>query len=888
MSSPTTHAAGSTVPAPRPGPAADPAPGANGAGGPGARTPAQPPAQPPVPARRRSRRRTVLGTVGLLALLVLAAVMLHRTFGRLSAAEFGAALSGLGPGALLPALALSALSLLLMTGYDALALRHVGRSLPYRRYGLAAFTATALGNGLGASALVGAAVRARLYSRWGVPAGDVARVVGVNLITLVLGAAVLAGGGALVAPHAVAAAVGVPVPAVLTVAGVLAGLVVAHLAFALAGPREVRLGRLVLHRPTLPVAGGQVVLSTLEWLAMASVLYVLLPAEGRPAFWPFAVAFATATVAGLLSSAPGGVGVFESSLLLLTGPIGSPAQVAAALVVYRVCYFLLPVLPAAVLLAVHEARQGRWLHLLRPRRVLPARRRAVLPSAVGLVVAVAGLAPLAADDLPGALPLELSRATTGLGGLAAVLLAVGLHRRLRSAWACTLVLAVAVAAAALVHTDAPGALAAAALAVVLVRTRAAFHRGALLPPLLPAALRPGTLVAPLVALALVAGAVLWHEALLGSGAPDGRWGRLLLVAGAAGMLLGGRWLARTLTAGPHRGTRAGTCPVELARVDDLVARFGRCLSHLAFTGDKRFHFSPTGAAFLMYQVRGRSWVVMGDPVGQDEQVRGLVADFVALVDRHGGRPVFYNVTPEHAQLYRACGLSLAKLGEEAVIDLPDFTLAGKARVGLRNCRNKSQRLGMSVQFLDPADVGPLLPQLREVSQAWLTQRNGREKRFSLGAFDEDYVRRFPLAVVRQDGRITAFATLWRSADGRDVQVDLMRRLPEGPRTVMTYLFVECILWAKEQGCATFNLGMAPLAGLQGEQGPESVWDALGHLVWTHGERFYNFQGLRTFKQGFNPRWQPCYVASPGGPALTGAMVDVVTLVGGGVRGVLRG
>ncbi|MEZ0493745.1 bifunctional lysylphosphatidylglycerol flippase/synthetase MprF [Kineococcus sp. TBRC 1896] len=867
MSSPTTHAAPATVPAPRPAP---PAPGDG-----------------PAPARARRRHRRLLGAVAVPALLALAAVLLHRTFGRLSAAEFGAALGDLGPGALLPALALTALSLLLMTGYDALALRHVGRSLPYRRYGLAAFTATALGNGLGASALVGAAVRVRLYTRWGVPAADVARVVGVNLVTLVLGAAVLAGGGALVAPHAVAAAVGAPVPAVLTVAGVLAGLVVAHLAFALAGPREVRLGRLVLHRPRLPVAAGQVVLSTLEWLAMASVLHVLLPAEARPAFWPFAVAFATATVAGLLSSAPGGVGVFESCLLLLTGPMGSPAQVAAALVVYRVCYFLLPVLPAAVLLAVHEARRGRWLHLLRPRRGERTRPRPLAPPLLALAVAAVGVGTLAAGDLPAGLPQDLSRATTALGGLAAVLLGVGLHRRLRSAWAAALVLSAAAAASALAHADAGCALAAAALTVLLTRTRAAFHRGRLLPTG-----RRGTLWAPLAATALVAGAVGWHEALAGTpaadAAPDPLWGRLLLVAGAVGMLLGGRWLARTTTAGPHHDPAGGQCPVELARVDDLVARFGRCLSHLAFTGDKRFHFSPTGAAFLMYQVRGRSWVVMGDPVGQDEQVRDLVADFVALVDRHDGRPVFYNVTPEHAQLYRACGLTLAKLGEEAVLDLPDFTLAGKARVGLRNCRNKSQRLGMSVEFVPAADVDPLLPQLREVSQAWLSHRNGREKRFSLGAFDEDYVRRFPLALVRQDGRITAFATLWTSADGRDVQVDLMRRLPEGPRTVMTYLFVECILWAKEQGCATFNLGMAPLAGLQGQEGPASVWDAFGHLVWTHGERFYNFQGLRTFKQGFAPRWEPCYVASPGGPALTGAVVDVVTLVGGGVRGVLKG
>ncbi|MEW1959027.1 bifunctional lysylphosphatidylglycerol flippase/synthetase MprF [Kineococcus sp. NPDC059986] len=866
MSSPTTHAV--AVPGPRPAPRPTPGPAA----------PAEA-AAPAAPGRHRGRRR-LLGAGAVLVLLAVAGVMLHGTFGRLSGAEFGAALRGLGPGALLPALALTVLSLLLMTGYDALALRHVGRPLPYRCYGLAAFVATALGNGLGASAVVGAAVRARLYTRWGVPGADVARVVAVNLVTLVLGAAVLAGGGALVAPHAVATALRVPVPAVLAVAGVLVGLVVAHLVLAVVGPHEVRIGRLVLHRPTLPLACAQVVLSTVEWLTMAAVLYVLLPATGRPSFLPFAVAFATATVAGLLSSSPGGVGVFESCLLLLTGPLGSPAHVAAALVVYRVCYFLLPVVPAALALAVHEARSAGLtrLRLGRGHGAVPAQPRALVPGLLALGVAAAGAAPL----LAGGLPVDLARPTTLLVALTAVLLALGLQRRLRSAWGLTLALGSTVAVLALVHADVVCAAVSGGLSVLLVHCRSRFHRGALLPSPFAAPL------APVLATVLVGAAVTWHEALAGAGPADPVLDRLALVAGAAGVLVGGRWLARTATAAPRPGGVDGQCPVELARVDDLVAKFGRCLSHLAFTGDKRFHFSPTGAAFLMYQVRGRSWVVMGDPVGEVEQVRDLVADFVTHVDRHGGRPVFYNVTPDHAELYRACGLTLAKLGEEAVLDLEGFSLAGKARVGLRNCRNKSQRLGMSVEFVAAADVDPLLPQLREVSQAWLTHRNGREKRFSLGAFDEEYVRRFPLAVVRQDGRITAFATLWTSADGRDVQVDLMRRLPDGPRTVMTYLFVECILWAQERGCATFNLGMAPLAGLRAEEGPTSVWDLLGHLVWTHGERFYNFQGLRTFKQGFAPRWQACYVASPGGPALTSAMVDVVTLVGGGVRGVLRG
>jgi lysylphosphatidylglycerol synthetase-like protein (DUF2156 family) len=119
-----------------------------------------------------------------------------------------------------------------------------------------------------------------------------------------------------------------------------------------------------------------------------------------------------------------------------------------------------------------------------------------------------------------------------------------------------------------------------------------------------------------------------------------------------------------------------------------------------------------------------------------------------------------------------------------------------------------------------------------------------------------------------------------------VQVDLMRRLPDGPRIVMTYLFVECILWAEANGFAAFSLGMAPLSGMETGTGA-TAWDRIGHLLWTHGEQFYNFKGLREFKEGFNPEWRACYVAAPGGLALPNAMMNVATLVGGGVRGLVR-
>lgn len=820
-------------------------------------------------------------------LLLAAGALLFRTFRHLSWEQVGGDLLALGPGVVLGAVGLTVLSYVAMTGYDGLALRYVEHPLPYRRYGLASFIATAFGNNLGASAVVGAALRARVYSTWQVPGFAITRIIGFNLITLTLGVAVLAGGGMLHDPAGVAAALRLPSPLVVAIGALLLACVVGYLFWSFVGRRPLGVRGWRIDRPSPRLALGQVVLSTVEWLTMAAVLHVLLPADDRLPFLAFAVAFAIATVAGLVSNVPGGLGVFESTLIVLVGATTSPADLAVALVAYRLLYFVLPLVVAAVLLVVHEARQAT-AGTGRAAQTSTTRVPSVLtPSVLALAVAGVGVFMLVVGDLPGPRSLDVSALTISLAGLATLLMARGLHRRLKGAWVATVALLAGVTIIAGVHGDVVLSVVAGALSLLLVPARTAFHRGTL-------CVRPRSLVLVAAATALIGAAVWWQEFSHLGGPADGplltapfsagasAMDRLAMAAGTVGILVGARWIHRSRALGPHVVDSE-----EMALVSDIVARSGSCLSQLAFTGDKRFHFSPSGGAFLMYQVEGRSWVVMGDPVGEPADFGDLVWSFVEEIDRHGGRPVFYNVRDEHAALYREFGLSLAKLGEEAVVDLTQFSLAGKAKTNLRTCRNKSTRLGMTVEFVAPDDVEALLPALREVSQAWLEQRNGKEKRFSLGAFDEDYVRRFPLVVVRQEEQVVAFATLWISADDSEVQVDLMRRLPDGPNTVMTYLFVECILWAKEKGFSSFNLGMAPLSGLRTDA-TAPFWDRIGNLLWKHGEQFYNFKGLRAFKQGFGPQWRTCYVAAPGGPALPNAMMNVATLVGGGIRGVVRG
>jgi len=192
-------------------------------------------------------------------------------------------------------------------------------------------------------------------------------------------------------------------------------------------------------------------------------------------------------------------------------------------------------------------------------------------------------------------------------------------------------------------------------------------------------------------------------------------------------------------------------------------------------------------------------------------------------------------------------------------------------------------LGFSI--LTPAEVAGQMPTLQEVSDAWLKQKNTKEKRFSLGFFDPDYLRHFPAAIVRREDRVVAFANLWTGAEKQELSVDLMRYLPDCPDGIMDYLFVELLLWGRDQDFQWFNFGMAPLSGLP-DRALAPLWSKAGAIIFRHGEHFYNFKGLRRYKEKFDPQWQPKYLACRGNLALPRVLANVATLISGGVTGVV--
>jgi phosphatidylglycerol lysyltransferase len=183
------------------------------------------------------------------------------------------------------------------------------------------------------------------------------------------------------------------------------------------------------------------------------------------------------------------------------------------------------------------------------------------------------------------------------------------------------------------------------------------------------------------------------------------------------------------------------------------------------------------------------------------------------------------------------------------------------------------------------DVRALIDQLRAVSDDWLRRKGAAEKGFSLGFFNAAYVSRFPVAVIERQGRVIAFATLWPGSQTVELSLDLMRYHHEAPSEIMEGLFVHLIMWGKEQGYQRLSLGMAPLSGF--EHSPVApLWNRLGSFLYLHGEAFYNFQGLRAYKEKFHPEWQPKYLVYPGGLRLPRILTDIAVLIAGGYQRIL--
>jgi len=838
---------------------------------------------------KRARLRSWLAPTVAAVLLCAALWVLHNELQAIRYRDLQAALARLGPDRLLLALLCCATNYLVLSCYDQLAFVYIGRRIARARIALTAFIGYAISNSVGFALLSGTAVRHRFYSRWGVGGADLSRIVALNGITYWLGLLALGGWSLVNHPHAWLQGELAQRGAQWLGLACLA-LVGAYLLLPLVRRTPLRVRGFDMRIPPLPLTLGQLLVSMTDWMLAASVLYALLP-PGAPPYPVVLGVFLAAQMVALLSHVPGGLGVFDGIVALLLAPWLRADQIVAALLLYRIVYYLIPLSLALLLLVGDETRHRRarlrqfgqslGQHSVR----LAPRLLSLFTFMAGLLLLVSGATPAAhgrLHSLSSLFPIGVFEASHFVGsivGVALLLLAQAIARRIRLAWYLAVgALAAGIAASLLKAGDWEEATLLALLLLVFVPSRRLFERRA---ALFDTRFSPGWIVAIAAAFgaSLWIGVFayrhvdyaneLWWQVALHDDAP-----RFLRASLGAAVVLFAFGVSRLLRPLPH--LTEPPSGEALADAERIVHAQGETLPFLAWLRDKELLFNPERTAFIMYGVRGRTWVALGDPVGPPAAAAPLIRDFVERADDYGATPVFYQVHAEQLHCYADLGMAFAKFGEEARIRLDGLSLAGGRFKELRAATQRLKREHVDFRIVAPEAVPAILPQLRTVSDDWLAGKAGGEKGFSLGFFADDYLTRQPVAVLEREGRIVAFANLLCGPTGEELSIDLMRFMHAAPRGLMDGLLTHVFLWGQEHGYRWFNLGMAPLSGVPDSAG-SPMWNRLAGFVYRHGESIYKFQGLRAYKEKFHPVWEPRYIAYAGGKLLPVLLADIAAL-----------
>jgi phosphatidylglycerol lysyltransferase len=827
----------------------------------------------------------------------LAIWFLDRELGQYRWDEITGYLTGIPPIYFVVSLFLSFLSYLLLTAYDVLGVEYIGEDLALGKTIRAGFIGYAFSHNMGMALITGGSIRYRIYSIWGLTGIQVTKIVAFSAFTLWIGFCATAGLSLVLAPPSLPEGVIVPYVSLRILGGILLVMVIGYMIASATVKNEWSFRSWRFTFPSFKMAMKQVGIASLDWLLACSVLYVLLPEAGVP-FFSFLGVFLLAQIVGLFSQVPGGLGVFESIILLYLSNFMTGSNVIGILLVYRIIYYLIPLLVAMVILGYQEYKVNRQVVKDFGSRTASWFPR-VVPLAFSISIFIGGTILLFSGALPSEIPrmqwlqsfiplpvIEMSHFFASLVGAALLVLARGLQRRIDAAYHATvglLIFGILFSLLKGVSYIEAGILL--LMLIALIPSRQEFHRKA---SLFAQSFSPYwvSMILMVFFSSIWLGLFsyqnveyqkeLWWQFTLLGDAP--RYLRASVAVLGFAVIFG---LIKLLK--PRYPELQEDIPYAYETAYKIMERSGRTQSNLLLLGDKRLLLSDEHDACIMYGVEDKSWISMGDPMGPKQEIEELIWKFRDLSEKNDGWPVFYQVHDRYLDLYRSLGHTLLKLGEEARIALPEFDLANKALSELQKDCKKLKKGGYEFELIPARRVASHLNELKEVSDAWLQIPGNHEKRFALGYFKDDYLTNFPIAVIKKDNKLQAFSNLWTTARKHEIGYDLIRFRPSIPPSLTDFILAESVLWGKERGYQRFNLGIAPLSEMD-ETKLEPKWAKFADQLYDYGGHLYNFKGLRHHKEKFNPRWEPLFLAAPAGLRLAAVLSHIAELISGHRRG----
>jgi len=736
------------------------------------------------------------------------------------------------PGSLLLlALGLTASSFLALAFQDYVALWSTGKRISFLRALLGSFIAQSVAHSTGFSILIGGALRCRYYMSEGLSFADTMKVQLSFSGTFGMATCILLGLSFLLDPSLAAAQVPfLPAETVRVIGALL-----------LAGPIAVFIWRSV-HVGPLRLLGRQIdmpdtrhllpqtLLSLTDVSCMGAVLYVFMPPDLHISYPALIGLFAVAMTIGVTSHVPGGLGVFEATILFLVSPPPEllPALVSA-LVMFRFIYYFVPLVLGGLSVAVTEAIRHRG-RLRALSESVESGGSPVVPMVFAMLAFVTGTFQLASSALPSTQwrmtflnnflsdgIVEVSHLASSIAGTMLLLLGRALSRRLLQAWWLTEILLALGAILALTKgLDYEVAALSAVLFLALLPCKPQFYRGG---RLIDQRLTPIWLMG----IVTVVLGMCWLLAFayhhlnydqtallqfdLHRHAPRSLRAVVIMLVTLAGALI---W--QSLRAIQPRTAISGD--IDYRRLARLVQQARRSTSHLALTGDKSLLWSAEQDAGLSYAAHGHSLVGIGDPVGPRERWADLIWDLRDLADRRGGRVVFFDTASEEMTIYLDLGLQAMQLGLRSYLSLPEIEPAtwlatAAPGVALPGIASAAAEGDLVVTVCQGEEADRIMSEIAAISDAWLEAHELREKHVIHGHFSRDYVARCPVAILRHQGTIQAFAVLWCGAGRGDCEIDLLRWSPAAPAGTAAQLLAGILAWAKTEGIRRLSLGLQP-------------------------------------------------------------------------------
>ncbi len=629
-----------------------------------------------------------------------------------------------------------------------------------------------------------------------------------------------------------------------------------------------------------------IILSTIEWFAVAiffSYLIRLFTPEIPVSI--IILVYCSSIVLGILSFLPGGAGSFDISCIYLFGKMGYDAKnILISIMIYRIIYYVFPWLISIFILVfefIREKKENYTKNKVTKELGIKALYYGMLSGGIvlilssatpGIVERVRFLHNIIPDDFR-----YTSKFLTMLIGVMLISLSKGIKERVKSIYKISMILLLtATITSVLKGLDYEESILMMSLAMLLYHSRSLFDKESM--SFNTRSLLYNFLIFTFVPILYFVTFNITHGINMISSAQKYSLAYLtdnksntviyILLTGTMSLIFQYRTSKKL--------TLSKLSDEDILKFENFIKQYGgNIFSHLFYLKDKNIFFNKSENVMLMYRPFKNKIFVLGDPIGDRDYFEEAIDEFIEFAEDYNMKVVFYEVEGKNLELYSTQGFNFIKIGEEAIIDLTKYSYEGKENKVLRSMRNMFINRNYEFEIIEPPFTDEFLSKMKVISDEWLDGR--LEKNFSLGSFNEEYVSRSPIAILKIEGEIVAFCTIMPPYDDSAISIDLMRMKKNHPNGTMDCLFIALIDHMKEMGYKYFSLGEAPLSNV-GNKKQSLKKEKLIKYGYEFGNKVYNFQGLRRYKEKFKPRWSGRYIAYYDEIKLPSTLIDLIKII----------